>query len=149
MSFQYAWPRPDFQGWPFLPKKWVLGDHFPLKISVRGPTFSGPKFRWQYTTVFGRLWSARASSSNGKNRWAMKKSKSNGGQQELRTPSPRWVSSQLLYIWVSAWRRSWRCSQNCCRPFLRAMRLFTLRHQLHYITWNNFFRTRSVISVTQ
>ena len=25
------------------------------------------------------------------------------------------------------------------RPFLRAVRLLTLRHQLHCITWNNFF----------
>ena len=63
----------------------------------------------------------------------MKKSTSNGDQQGLRTPPSRWVSSQLLYVWVGAWRRSRRCSQNRRRPFLRAVRLFTLRHQLHYV----------------
>ena len=70
----------------------------------------------------------------------------NGDQQGLRTPSPRWISSLLLYVWVSARRWSRRCSQNYCRPFLRAVRFFTWRHQLHYIMWNTFFPTRSVIN---
>jgi len=46
----------------------------------------------------------------------------NGKTKGLRTPPPRWVSAQLLYIWVSAWQRSHWCSQNLCRPFLRAAR---------------------------
>jgi len=27
--------------------------------------------------------------------------------QVLRTPPPRWVSAQLLYVWVSAQEQSW------------------------------------------
>ena len=44
----------------------------------------------------------------------------------LITPPPRWVSAQLLYVCVSAWWWSRRCSQHLCSPFLRAVRLFTL-----------------------
>jgi len=44
----------------------------------------------------------------------------------LITPPPRWVSAQLLYVGVSAWRWSWQwswqCSWNLRRPFLRAVR---------------------------
>ena len=44
----------------------------------------------------------------------------------LVSPPPRWVSAQLLYVFVSAWQRSRRCGQNLCSPFLWAVRLFTL-----------------------
>jgi len=82
----------------------------------------------------------------------------NGKTEALRTPPPRWVSAQLLNVWVSARRRSRWCSQNLCStPFLRAVRFDYLWchnyiiNYLHYmeqffpyqecnnITWNNFF----------
>ena len=46
----------------------------------------------------------------------------NGKTKALRTPPLRWVSTQLVYVWVSAWWRSRWCSQNLRRPFLRAVR---------------------------
>ena len=50
---------------------------------------------------------------------------SNGDQWKTkahRTPQPRWVSAQLLYVLVNARRRSRWSSQNLRRPFLRAGR---------------------------
>jgi len=61
----------------------------------------------------------------------------NGKTKVLRTPPLRrlrWVSAQLLYVWVNARWRSRRCSQNLHRPFLWAVRfdylstLITLRY---------------------
>ena len=46
-----------------------------------------------------------------------------GETKGLITPLPRWVSAQLLYVWVSARR----CSQNLLRPFLRVS-LFNYLH---------------------
>ena len=78
------------------------------------------------------------------------------GAKGLITPPSRWVSAQLLYVCVTAWQRSWQCSQKLCSSFLRAVRLFiylfTLirlrgtifpyqecNNELHYITQHNFF----------
>jgi len=50
---------------------------------------------------------------------------SNGDQRKikaLRTPQPRWVFAQLLYVWADAQQRSRWCSQNPRRHFLRAGR---------------------------
>ena len=41
----------------------------------------------------------------------------NGETKGLKTPPPRWVSAQLLYVWVSAWQWLRGCSPNLCRPF--------------------------------
>jgi len=58
----------------------------------------------------------------------------NGNTKGLKTIPPRWVSSQLLYVGVSArWRSRW-CSQNLRRPFLWAVRFL-----LYYIMWNNVY----------
>jgi len=45
----------------------------------------------------------------------------NGETKGLIPPPPKWVSAQLLYVCVTAWWRSRRCSQNLCSPFLRAV----------------------------
>ena len=45
----------------------------------------------------------------------------NGETKGLITPPPRWVSAQLLNVWVSAWQRSRGCSQNLHRLSLRAL----------------------------
>ena len=76
-----------------------------------------------HTIVFGLIIvvpvcaSPRTWRHNGE--WAMT---INGKTKALRSPPPRWVSAQLVYVWVSARRRSQWCSQNLHRPFLRAVR---------------------------
>ena len=55
--------------------------------------------------------------------WQVRAMAINGMTKGPRTPLPRWVSAQLLYLSVSAWRQSWWCSQNLCRPFPQAVRL--------------------------
>ena len=65
-----------------------------------------------------------------------------GTSKALVSPSPRWVSPQLLCGCVTAWWRSRWCSQNLCRPFLRAVRFDYL---FRLFTRHNFLYTRSVI----
>jgi len=47
-----------------------------------------------------------------------------------------------LYVWVNAWRQSWWCSQNLCRPFL-----YLFNYLINCITRHNFSPTRSVITL--
>ena len=67
---------------------------------------------------------------------------SDGGQlgdKRALTPTPRWVSAQLLYVSVSVRQRSRGCSHNLRRPFLRAVRFLYLYYIiLHYAS--QFFR---------
>jgi len=58
----------------------------------------------------------------------------------LRTPPPRWVSAQLLYVWVGAQR----CCQNLRRPFLQAVRI---DYSTNYIIQNNFSPNRCNIYI--
>ena len=60
----------------------------------------------------------------------------NGKTKGLITPLPRWVSTQSLHVWVSAWRQSRRCSQNLRRSFLQAGMLLYLLY-FYYITSGN------------
>jgi len=65
----------------------------------------------------------KSTDNENKNKRTMgnKKAISNSDKQGLRTPPQRWISAQLLYIWVSAQQWSWRCSQNLHSPFLWAV----------------------------
>ena len=65
--------------------------------------------------------------------WAIADSRKTKG---LKTLQPRWVSTQLLYVWVNV-QQSQKCSQNLYRPSLRPV-------GYHYITQQNFLYTRSV-----
>ena len=81
----------------------------------------------QCTTAITTMWTeslwAFSESYTANDSWIVHSS--NGDQRKtkaLRTPQPRWVSAQLLYVLVNARRRSRWLSQNLRRPFLRAGR---------------------------
>ena len=46
-----------------------------------------------------------------------------GMTKSLVSLPPWWVSAPKLCVWVAAWQRSRRCSQNLCRPFLSRERV--------------------------
>ena len=52
--------------------------------------------------------------------WAM----AADGTTKALVPSPRWVSAPKLYSEDSAWKRSWWCSQNLCRPAIHVLSPF-------------------------
>ena len=107
-----------------LPQGWVLSRmHQCLIVITTMWTESSWAFPESYLlmTVGSR---ARAMSINGKTK-------------TIRTPPLRWVSAQLLYVWVSAqWRSQW-CSQNLRRPFLRAVRFDNLINYIK-LRWTTF-----------
>ena len=101
----------------------------------------------QCTTAITTMWTesswAFPESYTADDSWIVRSS--NGDLRKtkaLRTPQPRWVSAQLLYVLVNAQRRSRWSIQNLRRPFLQAGR-FWLFILLHYEA--QFFPTRSVI----
>jgi len=95
--------------------------------------------KYQCTTAITMMWTesswAFPESYTADDSWIVRSS--NGDQRKtkaLRTPQPRWLSAQLLYVSVNARRRSRWSSQNLHRPFLRAGRfdyLFNYLLTLH------------------
>ena len=90
----------------------------------------------QCTTAITTMWTesswAFPGSYTADDSWIVRSSDGGHGETKgLITPPPRWVSAQLLYAWVTAWKRSRGCSQNLCSPFLRAVRLFIYINYLH------------------
>ena len=110
------------------------------------------------TTAITTMWTesswAFPESYTADDSWIVRSSDGGHGETKgLISPPPKWVSAQLLYVWVNArWRSRW-CSQNLRRPFLQAGRFDYLFNYLHYaaqffpyqecnITRHNFSPTR-------